>query len=348
VPVAGRAPWLVVEDTHHPHTSLEDKASKRRKTDDSTRALLNFNTGSRSVDQKMVERFMVAMECWDFLQSNVTYQQEFMRLSQQWGALEWSWLGMFRADMAVYKCDHTQAMQILTHEWHKVKEENKRSPMATRFIMQMVNCTMVLGDSKGACSFASEVISLMPSSQALPGVSSGLRGSPSLPPHNTGRQLRLLSCTLDEVMPFCMEVITRTLKDVAFSDPKNDRALGQLLVLLQYQWPKEENIFASLITTVQKRRRFHFPEFFEYVILIDILEEMLFLSNCDSLQITLLPQSDVNKVRTVTRGVNRGAREELMYAMEQQIRRCDEPVEPLLRKFFQQEKLSLGGKHATA
>ena len=31
--------------------------------------------GSRSVDQKMVERFMVATDCWDFLQSNVTYQQ---------------------------------------------------------------------------------------------------------------------------------------------------------------------------------------------------------------------------------------------------------------------------------
>jgi hypothetical protein len=85
-----------------------------------------------------------------------------------------------------------------------------------------------------------------------------------------GRQLRLLCCTPDEIMPFCMEVIIRTLKDVAFGDPKNERALGQLLVLLQYQWPKEEEIFASLITTIQKRRRFHFPEFFDYVIRIHL------------------------------------------------------------------------------
>ena len=27
------------------------------------------------MDQKIVERFMVATECWDFLQSNTTYQQ---------------------------------------------------------------------------------------------------------------------------------------------------------------------------------------------------------------------------------------------------------------------------------
>jgi integrator complex subunit 10 len=133
--------------------------------------------------------------------------------------------------------------------------------------MQMVNCAMVLGDSRGACSFASEVVSLLPSSQVLPGVSSPR----TLPPiHTSGRQLRLLCCTPDEIMPFCMEVIIRTLKDVAFGDPKNERALGQLLVLLQYQWPKEEEIFASLITTIQKRRRFHFPEFFDYVIRIHL------------------------------------------------------------------------------
>ena len=82
-------------------------------------------------------------------------------------------------------------------------------------------------------------------------------------------------------MPFCMEVIIRTLKDVAFCDPKNDRALGQLLVLLQYQWPKEEEIFASLITTVQKRRRFYFPEFFEYVIrILPAFTTLLYTCTC--------------------------------------------------------------------
>ena len=83
-------------------------------------------------------------------------------------------------------------------------------------------------------------------------------------PHRTARQLRLICCTFAEIMPFCMEIIIRTLKDVAFCDAKNERALGQLLVLLQYQWPKQEEIFASLITTMQKRRKYFFPEFFQY------------------------------------------------------------------------------------
>ena len=69
VPVAGRAPWLVVEEYQHHPTSLDDKwatishcfihlptqlyvtllcvcrTSKRRKADDS-RPSLNFNTGT--------------------------------------------------------------------------------------------------------------------------------------------------------------------------------------------------------------------------------------------------------------------------------------------------------------
>ena len=50
------------------------------------------------------------------------------------------------------------------------------------------------------------------------------------------------------------------------ADPKNEKALGQLLVLVQYQWPQQEDMFASIITTIQKRRKFNFPEFFQYVI----------------------------------------------------------------------------------
>ena len=132
--------------------------------------------GSRQQDQKMVESFKVALDCWDFLQSNITYRGgcvksvatymppysyfcllclEFSRLCQQWGAFEWAWLSSFRTDMAIYKVlcihdavanchqlliteiqtntlsalliqgDHALAMQILQHEWHKIKEEDK-------------------------------------------------------------------------------------------------------------------------------------------------------------------------------------------------------------------------------
>jgi hypothetical protein len=55
-------------------------------------------------------------------------------------------------------------------------------------------------------------------------------------------------------------------QDISLADPKNEKALGQLLVLVQYQWPEQEDMFASIITTIQKRRKFNFPDFFKYVI----------------------------------------------------------------------------------
>ena len=57
-----------------------------------------------------------------------------------------------------------------------------------------------------------------------------------------------------------------------------------------------------------------------------------------------IPSSSCSRTprsRTVTRGVNRGARVDLMGAMEKQVKRYNEPIEPILRTFFKEEKLSL-------
>ncbi|XP_064407226.1 integrator complex subunit 10-like isoform X1 [Halichondria panicea] len=334
--------WILIEDTSfrsHP----DEKSSKRRKVEESPGvAFLDLHTGSHKTDKYIVERFLVAVDCWDFLQSNVTYRQEFSRLCQQWGVFEWEWLNSFRADMSLYKGEHNLSSQILSHECTRMKEAGKPKESYLRYLVQLVNCSVILGDTKNSCEYASEVISLIPDSR-----SSTTHQKPI--PHPTlssqsgsaKRKLKVLQCSTQEILPYCIQVIIRTLKEAATGHSRSDRALGHLLVLLQYDWPKEEEMFAHVITMIQKRRKFSFPEFFKYVITIDILEEMLFLYNCESLQITLLPQETNTKSRTVTRGVNRGARVDLMGAMEKQVRRCEEPIEPILRTFFKEQKLSL-------
>ena len=51
--------------------------------------------------------------------------------------------------------------------------------------------------------------------------------------------------------------------------------------------------------------------------------------------------SPLCRTRAVTRGVNRGARVDLMGAIEKQVKRSCEPIEPLLRTFFKNEKLAI-------
>ena len=78
--------------------------------------------------------------------------------------------------------------------------------------------------------------------------------------------------TLSHTLPLVSDVFhvhthTHT-QEAATGHSKSDRALSHLLVLLQYEWPKEEEMFAHVITMIQKRRKFSFPEFFKYVISI--------------------------------------------------------------------------------
>ena len=49
--------------------------------------------------------------------------------------------------------------------------------------------------------------------------------------------------------------------------------------------------------------------------------------------------------RAVTRGVNKGAKEDFRAAMERQVSRSDESFEPLLKAFLQNEKDSLLSWH---
>lgn len=66
----------------------------------------------------------------------------------------------------------------------------------------------------------------------------------------------------------CAKHFVFALQDFAFSDPTQDAALGQLLVLLQYNWPREEERFASIITAIQKRKKFSIADYLPYIISI--------------------------------------------------------------------------------
>lgn len=80
-----------------------------------------------------------------------------------------------------------------------------------------------------------------------------------------------------------MLLLPLTIQEAATGHSRSDRALGHLLVLLQYDWPKEEEMFAHVITMIQKRRKFSFPEFFKYVISILRVDELFIQSTVKQL-----------------------------------------------------------------
>ncbi len=51
-----------------------------------------------------------------------------------------------------------------------------------------------------------------------------------------------------------------------FGEGRNDKLLGHLIVLLQYDWPKREDVFFDAIKKIHAQEVFKYPCFFDYII----------------------------------------------------------------------------------
>lgn len=55
------------------------------------------------------------------------------------------------------------------------------------------------------------------------------------------------------------------LKLRAFTDNRDDTALGHVIVLLQHEWPRGENLFLKAINKICQQGNFQYENFFNYV-----------------------------------------------------------------------------------
>lgn len=156
-----------------------------------------------------------------------------------------------------------------------------------------------------------------------------------------GRCLRLIQCSETEVLSFTVRLLLSSLKQRLVTEGRNDTLLGHVVVLVQFGWPREEDAFYELLDRIRDQGGLKYREFFSYVNNIDILEEFAHLYSDDSYNLDLVPHSTSGSSRAVTRGVNKGAKEDFRAAMERQVGRSDESFEPLLKAFLQNEKDSL-------
>lgn len=56
-----------------------------------------------------------------------------------------------------------------------------------------------------------------------------------------------------------------SLKLRAFTDSRDDMALGHVVVLLQHEWPRGENLFLKAINKICQQGNFQYENFFNYV-----------------------------------------------------------------------------------
>lgn len=298
---------------------------------------------------EVLESFKLARESWELLCSLESLDKEFTRICLSWKTETWLWLRIFLTDMIIYQGQYKKAISSLHH---LAALQGSNSPQQItgqgslenqRALIQLATCHFALGEYRQTCEKVLDLMCciLLPIQEGgkvqeeQPKVKSKFR---------KGSDLKLWPCTSRAIMPYCLHLLLACFKLRAFTDNRDDTALGHVIVLLQHEWPRGENLFLKAINKICQQGNFQYENFFNYVTNIDMLEEFAYLRTQEGgkIHLELLPnQGMLIKHHTVTRGITKGVKEDFRLAMERQVSRCGENLMVVLHRFCINEKILL-------
>ncbi|KAH0507244.1 Integrator complex subunit 10 [Microtus ochrogaster] len=311
---------------------------------------------------EVLESFKLARESWELLHSLEFLDKEFTRICLAWKTDTWLWLRIFLTDMIIYQGQYKKAIASLHHL--AALQGSLSQPQITgqgtlehqRALIQLATCHFALGEYRMTCEKVLDLMCYM----VLPiqdGGKSQDEPSKVKPKFRKGLDLKLLPCTSKAIMPYCLHLMLACFKLRAFTDNRDDMALGHVIVLLQQEWPRGENLFLKAISKICQQGNFQYENFFSYTgaacsLLVDLnvaedidmLEEFAYLRTQEGgkIHLELLPnQGMLIKHHTVTRGITKGVKEDFRLAMERQVSRCGENLMVVLHRFCINEKILL-------
>nr|XP_013797981.1 PREDICTED: integrator complex subunit 10 isoform X3 [Apteryx mantelli mantelli] len=298
---------------------------------------------------EVLESFKLARESWELLYSLESLDKEFTRICLSWKTDTWLWLRIFLTDMIIYQGQYKKAISSLHHlaalqGSHSPQQITGQGSLENqRALIQLATCHFALGEYRQTCEKVLDLMCciLLPIQEGgkvqeeQPKVKSKFR---------KGSDLKLWPCTSRAIMPYCLHLLLACFKLRAFTDSRDDMALGHVVVLLQHEWPRGENLFLKAINKICQQGNFQYENFFNYVTNIDMLEEFAYLRTQEGgkIHLELLPnQAMLIKHHTVTRGITKGVKEDFRLAMERQVARCGENLMVVLHRFCINEKILL-------
>ncbi|KAM4674859.1 integrator complex subunit 10 isoform 5-T5 [Amazona ochrocephala] len=324
---------------------------------------------------EVLESFKLARESWELLCSLESLDKEFTRICLAWKTDSWLWLRIFLTDMIIYQGQYKKAISSLHHlaalqGSHSPQQITGQGSLENqRALIQLATCHFALGEYRQTCE---KVLDLM-CCISLP-IQEGGRVQEEQPKVKSkfrkGSDLKLWPCTSRAIMPYCLHLLLACFKLRAFTDSRDDMALGHVVVLLQHEWPRGENLFLKAINKICQQGNFQYENFFNYVTNIDMLEEFAYLRTQEGgkIHLELLPNQAMliktssppmgllqqefipvlqpsiqtaDRHHTVTRGITKGVKEDFRLAMERQVSRCGENLMVVLHRFCINEKILL-------
>lgn len=230
----------------------------------------------------------------------------------------------FLIDFNVYGGEYNQVVNLLLHK----KSKNLKS------LIQLISVSLMLHDYNSTLKYCLDAVENLPSKHT-PGqknhVSSVSMNSPR-------RQLQFFALSKDQVLSYVIDVIILCLKDrIILSLKPSDLGIGHLLVLSQFDWPNQVQLFLTCMSFIrnsskshafQSHPKFVYPCFFNYIFIPDVIEEFMNLLEMKDVTLELKPLSGsslgaplkTSSKGITTRGVNKGVKEEIKSSLISQMK----------------------------
>ena len=166
------------------------------------------------------------------------------------------------------------------------------------------------------------------------------------------RHIHFLDFNRQSIIAYATRLLIFGLKEKVMQPiAKNDLTIGHIIVLLQYSFPEESDLFFMILHRIRMSETFSYPGFMHHVIHIEILEEFsnLMADNTTSVTLDIAPttsgapaaSSTPGSRRLGTRGANRGEKTEIKTALKKQVTRCYENLDEIILDFVSKNRDSL-------
>lgn len=268
---------------------------------------------------------ITAAHCWQLLHSNEILQMDFGQLLMNLPITEW--VNRFLLDLAVYLGRNDDIHANLQTQKDTLDKQ-----------VRLLSLSLSQGNIN--VTAFNQIVNIL---TELP-TNSGTEYLKNLCSISPGRHLVLLPLTRKTVTQYCTKVLVTVLKQKVLLDSNCSSAiLGNLLVLLQLDWPLETQFAETIFDIIRSRRAFTYPLFSSYIINVDMIEEFTYMWNPQGEEIRLeltVPQAP-KPHRIGTRGQDKGVKEDFKHIIRQQIARSGEEIDVLVAQFIVQERMQL-------
>ncbi|KAF8786119.1 Integrator complex subunit 10 like protein [Argiope bruennichi] len=284
------------------------------------------------VSNMLIPSFVTVVECWEMLHRHQHFLKEFQNLSKNIQLENWPIFQEFFINMLMYGRAHRDAIEHLS----RVQGTTGDLSTKNKSSLQVASCYYFLGEFKHCLQILFDVVLSLPhSTTASP--KSAIGRCPA-------RFLYFMGYNNKEILQYTISMLLKLYKcKDNIDDTYKDIALGYMLVLMQYDMEHEYELLNRIIETIKKAKSFCFPKFFNYIINVDILEEISYLAtpvgggvNLEILFHSHGSWSSQHELLTV--GVNqKGLRKKLKQAFVNQMARCYENIDNLFIEFIKEE-----------